>query len=180
MSQVPVARRYARALLDAAAAQADQVLEQLEAVAGLLDSHPDLRALVSSPALTRAQRLGLVEVIINNSVSMLPAVANLLKLLNERSRFEALPFIVRQFRDLVDARLGRVRGKVTSAVALGESQTDALKKQLETLTQRKVVLETKVDSKLLGGVVAQVGSKMYDGSLRSQLNSLGRTLSSRQ
>lgn len=178
MSNVPVARRYARALLDAAGADADQVLEQLESLSKYFEGQPALLETLSSPALARPQRQALVESLISNAPGMLPLVANTLRLLNDRNRFGSLPFIARQFRDMVDTRLGRVRGSVTSAARLGDTQVAAIKKQLETLTQRTVVLETKVDPSLLGGVVAQVGSHMYDGSLRAQLIALGRTLSS--
>lgn len=176
MSNVPVARRYARALLDAAGAEADQVLEQLETITRYFDGQPALFETISSPALSRGQRLSLVDVVITNAPGIQPVVANLMKLLNDRNRFGSLPFIARQFRDMVDSRMGRVRGSVTSAAKLGDAQVLALKKQLESITQRSVVLETKVDPALIGGVVAQVGSHMYDGSLRSQLAELGRTL----
>lgn len=176
MSNVPVARRYARALLDAAGADADQVLEQLENIARYLEGEPAIFETISSPALSRSQRLSLVEAIIDNAPGIHSVVANLMKLLNDRNRFSSLPFIARQFRDLVDSRMGRVRGSVTSAAKLGDAQVLALKQQLESITQRSVVLETKVDPALIGGVVAQVGSYMYDGSLRSQLAELGRTL----
>ncbi len=178
MSNVPVARRYARALLDAAGTQADQVLEQLEGIVHYLESQPELFSAISSPTMTRTERLGLVETIITHSTEPQSAVANLLRLLNERNRFSALPFIARQFRDLVDLRMGRIRGQVTSATKLGDEQVAAIQKQLETLTQRSIALETKVDPSLIGGVVAQVGSHQYDGSLRSQLAELGRTLMS--
>jgi len=176
MSNVPVARRYARALLDAAGAEADQVLEQLENLSTYFESQPAIFETISSPALSRAQRLSLVDAIITNSPGIAPVVANLMKLLNDRNRFGSMPFIARQFRDMVDSRMGRVRGTVTSAAKLGDTQVAAIKKQLESITQRSVVLETKVDTALIGGVVAQVGSHLYDGSLRSQLAELGRTL----
>lgn len=179
MSNVPVARRYARALLDAAGPDADKVLEQLETITAYLDGQPEIFATISSPALARSQRLSLVDAVIDNAPGILPVVANLMKLLNDRNRFGSMPFITRQFRDMVDSRMGRVRGSVTSAAKLGDTQVAALKKQLEAITQRSVVLETKVDPALIGGVVAQVGSHMYDGSLRSQLAELGRTLISR-
>jgi F-type H+-transporting ATPase subunit delta len=179
MSNVPVARRYARALLDAAGPDADKVLEQLETITAYLDGQPEIFATISSPALARSQRLSLVDAVIDNAPGILPVVANLMKLLNDRNRFGSVPFITRQFRDMVDSRMGRVRGSVTSAAKLGDTQVAALKKQLEAITQRSVVLETKVDPALIGGVVAQVGSHMYDGSLRSQLAELGRTLISR-
>lgn len=176
MSNVPVARRYARALLDAAGPDADKVLEQLENISRYFEGQPEIFATLSSPALSRTQRLSLVDTVVANAPGILPVVANLMRLLNDRSRLGSLPFIARQFRDMVDSRMGRVRGSVTSAAKLGDAQVAALKKQLEALTQRSVVLETKIDPKLIGGVVAQVGSHMYDGSLRSQLAELGRAL----
>lgn len=179
MSNVPVARRYARALLDAAGAQADLVLSQLESLSAFFDAQPEIFATLSSPTLTRTQRMNIVEAVVTSAPGLQPVVANLLRLLTDRNRFASLPFITRQFRDLVDARLGRVRGTVTSATKLGDAQVAALKKQLETITQRTVVLETKVDAALLGGVVAQVGSHQFDGSLKAQLADLGRTLSAR-
>lgn len=179
MSNIPVARRYARALLDAAGAEADQLSQQLESLASFFEGQPELFQTVGSPTLTRTQRMSLIEAVITNAPGLSPLLANLLKLLADRGRFTDLLFISRQFRDMVDSRMGRVRGTVTSAAKLGDAQIAAIKKQLEALTQRSVVLETKVDPKLLGGVVASVGSHQYDGSLRSQLESLKRELTAR-
>lgn len=178
MSNVPVARRYARALLDASGAQADQVLEQLESITAYFDSQKEIFMTLSSPTLTRTQRMGLADAVITNMPGILPVVGNLMKLLIDRNRFGSLSFIARQFRDMVDGRMGRVRGKVTSAIKLGDAEVAALKKSLESLTQRSVVLETAVDKSLIGGVIANVGSHQYDGSLKSQLAALGRTLAS--
>lgn len=94
-------------------------------------------------------------------------LTNLLKLLVDRNRMEVLPQLTRGYRDLVDARIGRVRGKVTSAVGLTAGQLAAVCGSLESLTQRRVLLESTVDASLLGGVVAQVGSRTYDGSLKT-------------
>ncbi len=179
MSNVPVARRYARALLDASGAEADQVLAQLETINTYFDGQPELFATISNPTLTGAQRMGLVNTLIANAPGLVPVLANTLKLLVDRNRFGSLPFIARQFRDMVDSRMGRVRGRVTSAAKLGDAQVEAIKKQLESVTQRNVVLETRVDPTLLGGVIATVGSHQYDGSLKSQLADLGRVLTAR-
>ena len=179
MSNVPVARRYARALLDAAGAEADQVLTQLEGLTTFFEGNHELFLTLSSPTLTRTQRMNVTNAVIGAAPGIAPVLANLLKLLTDRSRFGSLPFIARQYRDMVDSRMGRVRGKVTSAAKLGDPEVAAIKKQLEALTQRSVVLETRVDKSLLGGVVANVGSHQYDASLRSQLLELGRSLTSR-
>jgi F-type H+-transporting ATPase subunit delta len=177
MQNVSVSRRYARALVDAAGPDVDAVLAQLEALLVLLESSPDVGAAIASPALSRAHRVGAVEAIARVA-GFHPMLTNLLKLLVDRNRMEVLPQLTRGYRDLVDARIGRVRGKVTSAVGLTAGQLAAVCDSLESLTQRRVLLESTVDASLLGGVVAQVGSRTYDGSLKTQLRELGRQLSS--
>lgn len=176
MQNVSVARRYARALLDASGAQADQVLSQLEELVRYLHTAPTVLEALANPAATRAQRMAMTEGLIKAADGMNPMLANLLKLLTDRNRISALPTLALQFRDMVDAGMGRVRGTVTSATLLGDAQLIAIKAQLETLTQRKVMLDAKVDPTILGGVVASVGSRTYDGSLKSQLREMGRQL----
>lgn len=179
MQNVSVARRYARALLEASGANADQVLSQLEELVRYLHATPGVFDALANPALSHQQRMAMTLGLIKAADGMDPTLANLLKLLTDRNRFSAITAMALQFRDLVDLRLGRVRGTVTSAVLLGDAQLIAIKAQLETLTQRKVVLESKLDPSLLGGVVATVGSRTYDGSIKSQLREMGRQLTSK-
>ncbi|MCU0697083.1 MAG: F0F1 ATP synthase subunit delta, partial [Myxococcaceae bacterium] len=141
MQNVSVARRYARALLEATGAGADQVLSQLDELVRYLHSAPDVLAALSNPALSRSQRMAMTEGLIKAAPGMAPTLANTLRLLTDRNRFASLPGLALQFRELVDQRLGRVRGTVTSATMLGDAQLTAIKVQLETLTQRKVVLD---------------------------------------
>lgn len=175
MANVSIARRYARALLDAAGASADQVLSELQQLVAALDASPDLKDVVNNPAYSRTQRNAVLEAILKaNPVQ--PSLGNALRLLNDRNRLDSLADIARVYRDLVDVRMGRVRGKVTSAKPLDATQLKALENSLQKLTQRDVLLEAKTDPNLLGGITAQVGSVVYDGSLRNQLNQLARDL----
>ena len=80
------------------------------------------------------------------------------------------------YRDMADAQAGRVRGHVTSAAPLSSEALEGVRTALQQLTQRNVVLETRVDPSLLGGVSAQVGSLLYDGSLKTQLELMRREL----
>src|SRR2546428_14053903 len=73
------------------------------------------------------------------------------------------------FPALVDRQAGRIRATVTSAGPLGEHELERLREAIGRATGRAVVLESKTDSSLIGGVVAQVGPTMMDGSLRTQL-----------
>ena len=91
MQNVSVARRYARALLDASGAQADQVLSQLEELVRYLHTAPTVLEALANPAATRAQRMAMTEGLIKAADGMNPMLANLLKLLTDRNRISALP-----------------------------------------------------------------------------------------
>lgn len=178
MVNVSIARRYARALLEAAGAAADQVLSQLEGFVALLEGSPELDDVVNNPAYTRAQKMKVVEALVQLGGATNPQLVNALKLLVDRGRLSFLPDIARLYRDMVDAKLGRVRGRIVSAVALSPDALQKLSVALKAITQKDILLESRVDPKILGGVTAQVGAKMFDGSLRSQLEELGRSLKS--
>jgi F-type H+-transporting ATPase subunit delta len=181
MVNVSVARRYAKALLEVAAeaASLDRVTEQLNGFVKMMQQSSELSDILTNPAYTRSQQGAVMESVIKSLGSLAPAVANLLRLLVERHRMSYLADIARLFGDMADARSGRVRGKVISAVKLPDETIRRLEQSLTKLTQRNVVLDSKVDASLLGGVSAQVGSLMYDGSLKSQLEDLRRTLNAR-
>ncbi|MBN8470377.1 ATP synthase F1 subunit delta [Corallococcus exiguus] len=179
MVNVSIARRYARAILDVAAEgnRTDAVAEQLNAFAAVVGKSPDLSDVLLNPAYSRAQRSRVVEALLQAMPSPAePALANALRLLVDRNRLGYLPDIARLYRDMADARAGRVRGQVTSAAPLSADALTQLQQSLQQLTQRNVVLETKVDPSLLGGVAAQVGGTLYDGTLRTQLEQMRREL----
>jgi F-type H+-transporting ATPase subunit delta len=178
MVNVSIARRYARALLEAAGPSADDVLKQLEGFVQLLESSKDLDDVVNNPAYTVSQRRAVVDQLIASAGDVNPALQNALKLLTERGRFGTLADIARVYRDLVDVRMGRVRGRITSAKKLEPNAINALEGALERLTQKKVVLEMREDPSLIGGATATVGSQTYDGSLRTQLDELKTRLRS--
>ena len=176
MVNVSIARRYARALLEAAGAAADPVLHQLEAFVKVLGNSPELVDVIANPAYPREQKSAVVDAVMAKVGVREPMLVNLLKLLGDRHRLVYLPDIARLFRDQADLKAGRVRGKVVSAVPLSADALAQLSRSLESLTQRNVVLETRVDPSILGGASAQVGSVLYDGTLRTQLAQLQREL----
>lgn len=178
MPNVSVARRYARALLDVAAESnaLDVVTTQLTGFVAAFEVNRELNDVLVNPAYSRAQRAAVVDAVMTASGATNPLLANTLRLLTDRNRLPLLPDIARQFREMADERAGRVRGKVTSAVALGADVLKQMEQTFEKITQRDVVLESKVDPAVLGGVSAQVGSHLYDGTIRTQLESMRRGL----
>lgn len=177
MINVSIARRYARALFEVAAeaSQLDLIAEQLHTFADWVSGDKNLHILLSDPAYTKVQRLSVVTQLLTQA-EFQPLLANFLKLLVQRHRTAYLIDIERLYREMADAQAGRIRGRLTSAVALSEETQRQIKLSLERLTQRDVILESQVDPSLLGGVSAQLGSFIYDGSVRSQLEGLRRAL----
>lgn len=178
MANVSIARRYARALIDVGAEtnKLDRYGEELSRFAAVLESNKELADVMSNPAYSRVERLAVTDAVMKSLGTVDGEVANFLKLLVDRNRVIFLPDIARLYRDLADARMGRLRGRVTSAAALPAESVARIAKILESMTHRQVVLDTKVDPALLGGVSAQVGAVLYDGSIRTQLEELRREM----
>jgi F-type H+-transporting ATPase subunit delta len=179
MVNVSVARRYARALLEASAPGAVVgIADQLGRLADLMSSNPALADVIRNPAYSRAQRHGVMEGLIQILKPESAVLPNFLRLLVDRHRVAMLPDIARLFRDMADEKAGRVRGVVVSAIPLDPQAIRQLEQTLSRLVQKDVVLETRVDRDVLGGVSTQVGSVVYDGTLRTQLDDLKRALQS--
>jgi F-type H+-transporting ATPase subunit delta len=179
MVNVSVARRYARALLEASSPGAVVgIADQLSALAGLLVSNPALADVIVNPAYSRAQRHGVVDGLIQLLKVESTVLRNFLRLLVDRNRLAMLPDVARLFRDMADEKAGRVRGTVVSAIPLDPQSIRQLESTLSQVLQKQVVLETRVDREILGGVSTQVGSVLFDGTLRSQLDDLKRALQS--
>ena len=95
----------------------------------------------------------------------------------ESEMFASLSAVLHSFELIVDERLGFARAEVTSAAELDQPQRAALNGELERLTGKRIRMRLAVDPALIGGVVARIGSTVYDGSVRGQLSSMGRRLS---
>lgn len=172
-----IARRYAKALFSLAdeQGQVEQWAKGLDALGKTLQEHPELGDTLSSPLFEKDQRRGVVAAVAA-SMQLPETPRNFLLLLADRDRLAYLPAIIRDFRALADERLGRLRAKVTSAVPLSAEESRRISEKLAQATQAEVILETAVDPSLLGGVVAQLGSRVYDGSVRAQLEELRRVM----
>jgi F-type H+-transporting ATPase subunit delta len=172
-----IARRYAKALFMLAVEQGrvEAWSESLQALALAVAAAPDLQDVLQNPAYDREQRRAVVTKLAE-ALGLDAEPSSLLFLLGDRNRLAALGAVVQAFRELADLELGRVRAKVTSAVTLDDAAVQAIADKLSAATKKQVLVERVVDPALLGGVVAQVGSLVYDGSIRAQLEDLRQTL----
>jgi F-type H+-transporting ATPase subunit delta len=172
-----IARRYAKALFGLALEQGrvEPWSDALVALQGAIDGSADLQDVLENPVYSKEQRRAVVGQLAQ-ALRLDADPANLLALLAERNRLGYLARIVQTFRELADAKLGRVRAKVTSAAPIDDASANAMALRLAGAANAKVIVEREVDPSLLGGVVAQVGSLVFDGSVRTQLEDLRRQL----
>lgn len=172
-----IARRYARALFSLAVEsnRVEPWSDALQALQATVEGSSDLQDVLSNPVYSKEQRRAIVGRLAE-ALRLDPEPSNLLYLLGDRNRLGFLPAVVENFRDLADAHLGRLRARVTSAVPLDAQAAQAIADKLSQATKAQVLLERAVDPALLGGVVAQVGSLVYDGSVRTQLEDLRKSL----
>ena len=170
MIPASVAKRYAKALVEVAAASnaLDEVRQDLRALADLLRDHRDLRQFVSNPSVSRHDA-GEVIKDVAAAMQVRPLTATFLQIVLEAGRLAGLETIRRAYELLADERVGRVKAVVTSAAPLAADAQEQLRRRLADVTGKDVYLELRQDPTLLGGVVTQIGSRVYDGSLRTQL-----------
>ena len=171
-----IARRYAKALLAIGIekSQFDAFGPELVAFAELL-GNSELRDTLHNPSHPLSRRKAILVAILEK-LSFSEPVRNLLLLLLDRNRTEFIPSIARECRALCDEHAGRVRAKVVSAQPLDSAALTRLVSALESKTGKKVLLEQSADPELIAGMVTQVGSLIYDGSLRTRLQQLREAL----
>ena len=173
MSLRTSATRYAKALLEVAIQESDpsRIETDLAGIVDAMTSTPDLRRAMLSPGVPQSARVNLVKAVAEQSGVQQP-LAKLLVMLAERGRLELLPHLLDVYRERLLAHSNIVRGHITSAAPLSEDRVAALAKSLSARTGKQVQLDTAVDPALIGGVVAMIGSTVYDGSIRTQLQKL--------
>ncbi len=170
-----IARRYAKALLELA--REDGALDRVEAdLAGFVKAaEGDLGVVLSNPVFTGAERRAVLDAVLARS-GFHAYTLNFLRLVLDKNRMDCLVDIHREYRALADTEAGRVRATVSTAFALDAEMAAAVQASLEAATGKDVVITTRVDPSLLGGMVAQVGGRVFDASLRTRLDLLQLSL----
>jgi F-type H+-transporting ATPase subunit delta len=172
-----LARRYARALLDIGKeeGQLRRVLSEVEGFARALDGSAELREAMEASHISREDKQAMLEAVLAKS-GYLATTKSFLSLLVEKGRMNVLPAILSELRRMVEEFEGIERVEVTVPMPLSAPQKDLLQTVLERRTGKKVVLEESVDPAVLGGMVVRVGSTVYDGCVRTQIQQIQENL----
>ncbi len=173
MSVQIVARRYAQAILELGVEQRslDTLVEEIATVASAWSASVDLRNAIENPLVAHDAKIAVVGELCAQ-IGASPTTRNVLRLLVDRRRAKALPYVAQYLRELADARKGVVRAEVTTAAPLGDAYYARLQAQLEKMTGHEVVVDKRTDPSLVAGVVTRIGDRILDGSLRTRLQSL--------
>ena len=178
MTNKTAAIRYARALLDVAVkeqAPLEKIENELSQFADLFKQYPLLEKVLLNPAVPVPRKRAAVADLLAQA-KFTSIVSKLIALLADRDRLVLVPDLLASYRDrLLDYR-GVVRAEVTTASALDSRQADAIQKSLATLTGRTVQLATRIDPSIIGGLVARIGSTVYDASVTRQLEKMKERL----
>ncbi len=171
-----VATRYAKALVEVAAAPGSlskpaAILAQLRAVGQVIAESPELRTALLSPAVPPSRKRAIVSRVLH-PLGLDTQARNFLFVVIDHRRVAEFSAIVDAFEALLDERLGFVRADVLSARSLDAPQQAGLETEISRMTGRKAKLKFSIDPALIAGVVARIGSTVYDGSVRGQLDKL--------
>jgi len=173
MSLQTMARRYASALADVVLerGEAAEVLTELAAWEGMIQSTPNLLEVLRNPTIALDQKRAVLNKLIERAKPRETTV-NFLKVLLQNQRLTELGEINRKLADVLDVRAGMVAATVTTARSVPESSQQRLHAKLTGLTGKKVRVNFAIDPDLLGGIVTRIGSTVYDGSVRNHLEQI--------
>ena len=177
MTNRTAAIRYARALLDVSVkekADLSQIESQLTEFNALFDLK-GLRKVMLNPAVPAPLKRNLVSELVTRA-QLQPVVGKLLVLLAERDRLALLPDMIAAFRERLLELQHVVRAEVTTAAPLAADRAQQIEQGLAQATGRTVTLSTRVDPSIIGGLIARVGSTVYDGSVTSHLQRMKQRL----
>jgi F-type H+-transporting ATPase subunit delta len=171
---------YARALADAVMAPnsgltPEQASLELRVASDIFQSSPDLQRCLLSPAVPRAKKAALVAKLAAD-MNVHRLMSNFLRMLVQHRRVAEMHSIRVEFERLIDERTGFQRAEIVSATALNEEQKNEVVGALEQTSGNKIRPHFITDPSLLGGVVARLASREYDGSLKGRLEALRRRM----
>lgn len=174
-----VANTYARAFADVVLAErldANRALGGLRRVAGLMQESTELRRVWENPAVPADQKRRLLDAIARRE-GIERHVRNLVAVLIDHRRVQFLTRIAQQLERELDARLGFAEARITSARELADAERRSIEAQISKLTGKKVRAHFALDTSLLGGAVVRLGSTIYDGSVKGQLERIKAAIS---
>ena len=177
MSLQTVARRYASALADVVIERREEreVQKEIELWASMIDSNPQLKEVFANPTVAYDHKRNILEELITRA-RVRETTASFLRVLLRNQRLAQLPDVAARFGQVLDERAGVVAAEITTARPIPEELKKSLHDTLASATGRTVRLTFATDEAIIGGLVARIGSTVFDGSVENNLERLAEGL----
>jgi F-type H+-transporting ATPase subunit delta len=175
-----VTSTYARALADVVFDRhldPAKTLQEAQSLARLVAGSQLLWEVWEAPSIPAEQKRALLDAIVARE-GISPAVRNFVAVLIDHRRIKFLEPIVKEFEQELNRRMGFVEAQIVSARELGQAERTELEAQVAKLTGQKVRAQYAQDGSILGGAIIKVGSTIYDGSVKGQLERIREAISS--
>ena len=167
---------YSEAVFELAKEQgtADEIKKELEALAEIFGSAPELGRFLSAPTINFSEKLAVLEKAFKGKVSDISY--NLLCVVTEKGRASLIPSIAEDYKNRWHEMKNIAEVKVTTSVPLGDSLRNKLKAKLEAVMKKSVTLTETVDPSIMGGIVINYGNTMMDGSVKTKLEAVQKQI----
>jgi F-type H+-transporting ATPase subunit delta len=177
LSLQTVARRYAAALADVVVERKEEreVQQEVDQWASMIEANPDLKEVFANPTVPYDEKQKVLEELISRT-RVRPTTASFLRVLLRNQRLDQLKDVAERFGLVLDERGGVVSAHVTTARPLPEDMRNTVRDTLAAATGRAVRVSFDTDETIIGGLVARIGSTIYDGSVQSRLERLSEEL----
>jgi F-type H+-transporting ATPase subunit delta len=172
-----IAKRYAKALVQLAENNktVDKTKSDLAEFTSAVDALPALQKLFASPVFTPENKKAVIQELAAR-LGMQPTTQRFVEHLADTGRIRYVRDIYEAFQEILAERTNRAMAKLTTAAAISPDDLAAVKKKLEALTGKQVDIDAKIDASLIGGAKAQIGSTVYDGTIKNQLGKMRNQL----
>ncbi len=165
-----IAFKYAKGLFTVAKElnKTKEFGEELNQIKDLLTSMPEVLSALQNPIYPPDLKMEIIDEVLK-SIKVDPEIERFLKLLVERRRIQYIKEIVVMYQELLDEELNIARGEVITAYPLSSEEKKELEEVLKEYLKKEVILESKVDEEIIGGIKIKIGDLIFDGSLKTQL-----------
>lgn len=172
-----ITRRYAEALISIGVEEktCDKFESELIRISDTLNDHPELKKIVYGSIYPGKDRKAIL-MEVTDRLGVSKDVNNFISLLVDKNRIEFFPHILKAYEEILDRIVGRVRAKVVVAKPISDDGLTKLKETFEKVTGKEVIIEMEEDPSLIGGIITKVGNFVFDGSVRTQLEKIKRSI----
>jgi F-type H+-transporting ATPase subunit delta len=177
MSEIQVATRYAKSILDLAEEQGsvEAISESVSYFLRVCKANSELRAVLKNPIVSPDKKIAILNQVFGPNVP--PLILSFFKIVVSKGRAQVLYATAKEFVNLYNIKKGIVKATVTSAAPLSEENKREIESVVRETVKGEIVLQTKVNPSLIGGFVLQVGDKQFDTSISSRLQKLKKEFS---